>query len=65
MTQYFGGIEAGGTKFICGIGKGDGNILHHAYFPTSKPEDTIPLVIDFFLNHAKDIEIDEKHYPFK
>ena len=58
MTQYFGGIEAGGTKFICGIGKGDGNILHHASFPTSKPEVTIPLITDFFLNHSKDIEIE-------
>tara|TARA_Y100001970_G_C14108023_1_gene789282 strand:+ start:205 stop:1101 length:897 start_codon:yes stop_codon:yes gene_type:complete len=57
MTQYFGGVEAGGTKFICGIGKDDGNIIHNTSIPTGKPKDTIPLIIDFFLKHSKDLNL--------
>ena len=57
MTQYFGGIEAGGTKFICGIGKSDGRIIHQTSIPTSKPKDTIPLAIDFFIKHSKNVKL--------
>jgi len=44
-----GGIEAGGTKFICGIGSGPEN-LETAQFPTSSPEVTLEQVIRFFRN---------------
>src|SRR5579884_3296034 len=43
----FGGIEAGGTKFVCGVGTGP-NDIHTAQFPTSAPEVTLPEVIGFF-----------------
>ena len=43
----FGGIEAGGTKFICGIGTGPED-LQTAQFPTSAPDITLASVIDFF-----------------
>jgi fructokinase len=42
-----GGIEAGGTKFICGIGTGPED-LETAQFPTSSPEVTLEQVIRFF-----------------
>ena len=42
-----GGIEAGGTKFICGIGTGPGN-LETAQFPTSSPDVTLEQVVGFF-----------------
>ncbi len=42
-----GGIEAGGTKFICGIGTGPED-LETAQFPTSSPEVTLGQVIQFF-----------------
>lgn len=43
----FGAIEAGGTKFVCGIGTGPGD-LKTAQFPTSTPEITLASVIEFF-----------------
>jgi fructokinase len=42
-----GGIEAGGTKFVCGIGTGPGD-LKTAQFPTSSPDVTLQGVIQFF-----------------
>ena len=42
-----GGIEAGGTKFVCAIGTGPED-LHVAQFPTTTPEQTIPNVVAFF-----------------
>ena len=43
----YGAIEAGGTKFICGIGTGP-NDLQTVQIPTGEPEATIQAVIDFF-----------------
>jgi fructokinase len=40
------GIEAGGTKFVCGVGSGPTD-LKTAQFPTSAPEVTMPNVIRF------------------
>lgn len=45
------GIEAGGTKFVCGVGTGP-NDLKTAQFPTSAPEVTLPNVIRFFKETA-------------
>jgi fructokinase len=45
------GIEAGGTKFVCGIGSGPGD-LKTAQFPTSAPAVTLPNVIRFFRDNA-------------
>ncbi len=42
-----GAIEAGGTKFICGIGTGPDD-LRTAQFPTSTPDLTLHAVIEFF-----------------
>lgn len=42
----FGAIEAGGTKFICGIGTGPDD-LRTAQIPTSEPGKTIDAVIGF------------------
>ncbi len=41
------GIEAGGTKFVCGVGSGP-NDLKTAQFPTSEPDMTLAKVIAFF-----------------
>ncbi len=43
----FGGIEAGGTKFVCGVGTSPED-LRTASFPTSSPDVTLPQVIQFF-----------------
>lgn len=42
----FGVIEAGGTKFICGVGTGPHD-LRTVQIPTTEPAITIPAVIDF------------------
>ena len=46
--QYFGAIEAGGTKFVCAIGNEKGKILKKIVIPTKHPKETICQVIDFF-----------------
>lgn len=43
-----GAIEAGGTKFICGIGNENGIIEDQISFPTEHPELTLPKVIQYF-----------------
>jgi fructokinase len=44
----YGGIEAGGTKFICAIGTGPDDIRAIEQFPTTTPEETFTNVIQFF-----------------
>lgn len=48
----FGAIEAGGTKFVCGIGTGPDD-LELRQFPTTSPEKTIAEVIAFFKERAR------------
>jgi len=43
-----GAIEAGGTKFVCGVGTGDGRIMERVRIPTGRPEETVRPVIEFF-----------------
>lgn len=50
MTLY-GGIEAGGTKFICALGTGPDDIRAETRFPTTSPEETFGRAIDFFEAH--------------
>ena len=44
----FGGIEGGGTKFICAVGTEKGEILAETRFPTTTPDETLARAIDFF-----------------
>lgn len=44
----WGGIEAGGTKFVCAIGTGPGDVRAEVHFPTTTPEETLGQVISFF-----------------
>lgn len=46
--MIFAGIEAGGTKFVCGIGNSEGGILDYTQIPTTRPEETISRVIEYF-----------------
>ena len=48
MTPLYGGIEGGGTKFICVVGSGPGDIRAETRFPTTTPEETLGQAIDFF-----------------
>ena len=48
MKKIFGGIEAGGTKFVCAVGSGPNDILAETRFPTTTPQETIGRAISFF-----------------
>ncbi len=43
-----GGIEAGGTKFVCAVGTGPNDIRAEVRFPTTTPEETIGRAAAFF-----------------
>jgi fructokinase len=47
MQALYGGIEAGGTKFVCALGTGPGD-LEELRFPTTTPEETLGRAIEFF-----------------
>src|SRR5712692_2687126 len=47
----YGGIEAGGTKWVCATGSGPDDIHEFITFPTTHPEETIARAVAFF---AKD-----------
>ena len=46
--MILGGIEAGGTKFVCAVGNEFGEVLERVQFDTSTPEQTMPHIINFF-----------------
>lgn len=43
-----GAVEAGGTKFVCGVGNENGIIEDSISFPTEQPEQTVGRVIEYF-----------------
>jgi fructokinase len=45
---YYGGIEAGGTKFVCAVGSGPDDIKAKTQFPTTTPEETLGKAVEFF-----------------
>lgn len=53
MKEYYGGIEAGGTKFVCAVASHPEDIRAEYRFPTTDPGTTLRRAIDFF----KDFQI--------
>jgi fructokinase len=47
-ANLYGGIEAGGTKFICAVGTEPDDIRAKTHFATTTPKETIGKAIDFF-----------------
>jgi fructokinase len=47
MSELYGGIEAGGTKFVCAVGSGS-EIVAETRIPTTTPTETLARVIAFF-----------------
>ncbi|AEJ60759.1 ROK family protein [Spirochaeta thermophila DSM 6578] len=43
-----GGIEAGGTKWVCALGPSPDRIAEEARFPTTTPKETIARALSFF-----------------
>jgi fructokinase len=52
MDKLYGGIEAGGTKFVCAVGTGPDN-LEKTVFATTNPDETIGKVVDFFIRRSR------------
>jgi fructokinase len=50
----FGAIEAGGTKFVCGVGTGPED-LKTIQYPTTTPEATVRQALDFFRSSKEPI----------
>lgn len=44
----YGGIEAGGTKFVCAVASGPDDFRAEIRFPTTTPDETLAQAIDFF-----------------
>ena len=55
MEKLFGGIEAGGTKFVCAVGNNDLEIVERVSYPTTTPEETMALVISFFKQYEEQL----------
>jgi fructokinase len=46
--MQIGGIEAGGTKFVCSVGRGPDDLREEVRFPTTTPQETLARSIAYF-----------------
>jgi fructokinase len=56
-TKLYGGIEAGGTKFVCSIASGPDQIVQEIRFSTTTPEETLRRAIQFFEPYVSNRQI--------
>jgi len=59
MSTYllYGGIEGGGTKFICAVGRRPDEIVDEIRFPTTTPQETLERVCSFFTPYVREARI--------
>ncbi len=55
--NVYGGLEAGGTKFVCLIANDPDHILIEERFPTTTPAETIGRTIDFFQRQMQEHQL--------
>ena len=48
MEKLYGGMEGGGTKFVCAVGTGPEDIIAETRFPTTTPDETLGQAVSFF-----------------
>ena len=48
MSSLYGAVEAGGTKFVCLVGTGPGDVRDQARIDTTTPEATLRETLGFF-----------------
>lgn len=56
MTGLYGGIEAGGNKFLCAIGTSPDDLRAETLIPTTAPDETVSQVIAFFRQHTEPLK---------
>jgi fructokinase len=56
MNGLYGGIEAGGNKYLCAVGTGPDDLQTETTIPTTSPDETISQVIAFFRQHAESLK---------
>lgn len=55
MSRLVGAIEAGGTKFVCAVGTGPGDLRREIRYPTTDPDATIGRALQFFRDASETI----------
>jgi len=55
--KLYGGVEAGGTKFVCVLASGPKDIRAERRFPTTTPDETLGNVIEFFRQNTQEAPI--------
>ena len=53
MKKLYGGIEAGGTKFVCVVASGPGQVADEIRYQTTTPEETLVRAIQFFQSFVR------------
>src|SRR4030042_1068576 len=53
VEYLYGGIEGGGTKFLCAVGCNPDKIIDEARFPTTTPQETLERLCSFFTSYVK------------
>lgn len=51
--SLWGGIEAGGTKFVCAVASGPEEVIAETRFPTTAPAECIEQAVAFFQEHGR------------
>lgn len=55
--KLYGGIEAGGTKFVCVVARGPGQVVDEIRFTTTTPEETLGRTIQFFQPYVDSAQV--------
>jgi fructokinase len=53
--MLLGGIEAGGTKFVCAVATSPVDIIREERFPTTSPQETLEKAKHFFLRSTQEL----------
>jgi fructokinase len=55
--KLYGGIEAGGTKFVCVVASGPGQVVDEIRFKTTTPEETLGRAVQFFQPYVDSAQV--------
>ncbi|MGB8212043.1 MAG: ROK family protein [Anaerolineales bacterium] len=52
MEALYGGMEGGGTKFVCAVGRGPDEVVDEIRFATTTPAETLGRAVAFFQKYS-------------